>query len=278
LEAIESTKFVNHIILNVSTIGSLTVLEQIVVGFGRDRGPRHRCGDNGLLSGGRVGQVVIYLTNLVDSIASNSLVAVKPNDRSPYLRDILIRVALSKDTPSSAAVLRSLLALSSLHRHGFQSHATRLKLSALSALAASAKTGLNTHEVIPHVATLMLLCCFEVRIPATVRVHGSNFSLQIQHASETSSQWLSYISSVKTVLRAAHLGIVERDSDLSALLYWVEYHDVLARFSLRYWRHPAEGTLPGDPNIIAQQISIHKVYEVCFLVDNRRYGFTYDSK
>jgi hypothetical protein len=73
-----------------------------------------------------------------------------------------MRVALSQSTTSSTAVLHSLLALSSLHRHGLQAHAAKLKLSALSALAASAKIGVQAHDLVPHVSALMLLCSFEV--------------------------------------------------------------------------------------------------------------------
>jgi hypothetical protein len=87
-----------------------------------------------------------------------------------------MRVALSEATESSAAVLQSLLALSSLHRHGLQPHAARLKLSALSALAASAKTGVGGHEVISHVAGLMLLCCFEVRMTRNLNVHKAKLN------------------------------------------------------------------------------------------------------
>lgn len=79
------------------------------------------------------------------------------------MRDVLIRIALSNNAPLSTAVLQSLLAFSSVHRHGLQSHATQLKLSAISILAASAKTGVDVNQVMLHVATLMLLCCFEVR-------------------------------------------------------------------------------------------------------------------
>ncbi|KAF2425546.1 hypothetical protein EJ08DRAFT_400259 [Tothia fuscella] len=45
--------------------------------------------------------------------------------------EILMRVALESDSPSTAAVVRSLLALSSLHRYGVQSQAMDLKTSSL---------------------------------------------------------------------------------------------------------------------------------------------------
>ncbi len=104
------------------------------------------------------------LTYLVDSVASKSLIAINPKEGFPTLRNVLVRMALSNSTLSSAAVLQSLLALSSLHRHGVQSHAARLKLSALTILSTSAKTGVDPAEVMSHVASLMLLCCFEVRV------------------------------------------------------------------------------------------------------------------
>ena len=205
------------------------------------------------------------MTRLVDSVASNSLTAVSPSEGAPNLRDIIIRVALSNDTLSSAAVLQSLLAFSSLHRHGLQLHAAQLQLSALSMLAASARSGVGTHEVISHIAALMLLCCFEVRIKSDVRFYGTNLSLQIQQWSGTSSQWMNYISGVKKVLGAVRLDSVQRNSDMAALLYWVAYHDVLAQFSLHYWRrrHPVEEILPGDIDILGQQLSIFKALEVC---------------
>ena len=98
----------------------------------------------------------------VHTVASHSITAVSPSSGSPNLREVLLRVALSRGTQSSIAVLKSLLALSSLHRHGLQKHAARLKVSALSALAEAAKTGVEGKEAIAHVAALMLLCCFEV--------------------------------------------------------------------------------------------------------------------
>ncbi|KAF4634342.1 hypothetical protein G7Y89_g3766 [Cudoniella acicularis] len=198
------------------------------------------------------------LVQYFESIASKSLTTVK--EGAPDLRDVLIRIALSNGAPLSTAVLQSLLAFSSLHRHGLQSHAARLKLSAISALAASARTGVGVHQVISHVATLMLLCCFE-----------------IQQASEASTQWLFYISGVKNVLRAAHLGPVQNTSDMAALLYWVSYHDVLAKFSLYYWRHrhPLQNTLHDDFAIQVPQISFGELVKVCLKPILSRYNFAH---
>jgi hypothetical protein len=78
-----------------------------------------------------------------------------------------MRLALSDDTPSSKAVLRSILALSSLHRHGLQLKAVELKVSSLNALAIASKSKLSIKEVIQHVAAGMLLCSFEVGISSS---------------------------------------------------------------------------------------------------------------
>ena len=75
-----------------------------------------------------------------------------------------MRAARSNSSDSATAVLRSLLALASLHRYGIQSQAMGLKISSLNALAAASdsKSSLGVMEVIQHVATGMLLCSFEV--------------------------------------------------------------------------------------------------------------------
>lgn len=71
-------------------------------------------------------------------------------------------MAVAGDSPSSSALLQSLLALSSLHRYGVQSQALELKISSIKALAAASHADLGSKEVIQHVATGMLLCSFEV--------------------------------------------------------------------------------------------------------------------
>ncbi|OQE03170.1 hypothetical protein PENSOL_c001G05336 [Penicillium solitum] len=136
--------------------------------------------------------------------------------------NILIRMALVNNSPSTAAVLRSLLALSSLHRSGLQSQAAELKIAALNALSVASNREISAMETIQHVAAGMLLCSYE-----------------IYQASCTSGQWRSYIIGVKSVIKASSLDTFKRDSDFNALLDWVYYHDVLSRFSLTHW-HPPE--------------------------------------
>jgi hypothetical protein len=180
------------------------------------------------------------------------------------LRDIVIRVALSNDAPPSAAVLKSLLAFSSLHRYGFHSQAAQLKESALSALAVAAKAGVSANDVIPHLAAGMLLCCFEVRMKTAVRSYRTNLNVQIQLPSETSSHWSYHISGVKNLLMIAGHGSMEWDSDMTVLTNWVFYHDALASFSLRHWQH--RGSTKADLleylNIQAPQIDMDKFIKV----------------
>ena len=92
----------------------------------------------------------------------------------------------------------------------------------------------------------------------------TDFSIQIQEASETSSQWLFYIHSVKNVLKAARLSSIDINDDWAALLSWVSYHDVMAQFSIHYWRRrpQAREMLPPNLDILAQQSSVGGVLEV----------------
>lgn len=74
-------------------------------------------------------------------------------------------MSLSNDTLSATALLRSLLAFSSLHRHGLQSQACELKISALGALAATSESEeLDTEGAVQHIAAGMLLYSFEVKL------------------------------------------------------------------------------------------------------------------
>jgi len=75
---------------------------------------------------------------------------------------VLIRIALASNTSSALAVLHALLAFSALHRYNVSAQAVELKISALGALTAVPDGKIGTLEAIQHVATGMLLMCFEV--------------------------------------------------------------------------------------------------------------------
>lgn len=82
------------------------------------------------------------------------------------IRDVLVRMALSDDTPSATAILKSALALSSYHRYKDHSRTDQLKIAALRALAASTKGIIGAEDSIRHVAAGMLLCTLEARNPS----------------------------------------------------------------------------------------------------------------
>ena len=75
---------------------------------------------------------------------------------------------------------------------------------------------------------------------------------------------MCYISGVQNVLGAVSLGTVENNSDMAALLYWVSYHNILAQFSLSYWRqfHPAKEKMLGDLDVLIQEIGSF-AFDVC---------------
>ncbi|KAI1497640.1 fungal-specific transcription factor domain-containing protein [Biscogniauxia marginata] len=148
------------------------------------------------------------------------------------LGNVLVRIALEGQTASAAAVLQALLAFSSLHRYGLQSQAVELKIAALRGLVEGlAAPGLGAKETIQHAATGMLLCSFEVH-----------------QSSCTSGQWTGYLGGVETVINASSIKtLLHLGSDVAVLLDWVYYHDVLARFSLLYWKREGAPELPSSP-------------------------------
>jgi len=81
------------------------------------------------------------------------------------IRNILLQMALSDGSPTTKAVMQSMLAVSSLHRFGPRSQAINLKVSALRTLAESLVTGIDTKGAFQHIAAGMLLCTFEVTTP-----------------------------------------------------------------------------------------------------------------
>ncbi|KAL2179551.1 uncharacterized protein P884DRAFT_267962 [Thermothelomyces heterothallicus CBS 202.75] len=48
-----------------------------------------------------------------------------------------------------------------------------------------------------------------------------------------------------------HSANVENDADLAALLYWVYYHDVLARFGARHWHRNPKGRPSASSDVEA---------------------------
>ncbi|RSM03261.1 hypothetical protein CDV31_010537 [Fusarium ambrosium] len=135
------------------------------------------------------------------------------------IREVLVRMALSDDTPSATAILKSALALASYHRDKDHSHADRLKIAALRALATSTQGTIGADESIRHVAAGMLLC-----------------TLEIYQISAASSHWLWYVCGSKKIIKSAKLDEIAQSNDTTTLIGWVHYCDVLSRFSLRHWQ------------------------------------------
>lgn len=131
-------------------------------------------------------------------------------------------MAFSSGTPASQALLYSLLAFSSLHRHGPQSQALQHKVGALSKLSESIARGAHGEEAFQHSAASMVLCAFEV-----------------QQQADGCQYWTWYVCGSRDMLnRAIGDRPSLRDGDSAALVNWVHYYDVLARFSTRHWHWP----------------------------------------
>ncbi|KAI9896922.1 hypothetical protein N3K66_007944 [Trichothecium roseum] len=141
---------------------------------------------------------------------------------------------------SSRAVTKSLLALTSLHRYGLCEHAIKSKIATLRALYdASHESSISRAEAMQHVAAGMMLCSFE-----------------IHQSSCTSDQWTWYICGIKGVIRRSLAGGgTSEDPDVAALLDWVYYHDVMARFSMSH----CIDKVPGGTDASAW-LSLRRVY------------------
>ncbi|KAK4244354.1 putative oxidoreductase [Corynascus novoguineensis] len=205
------------------------------------------------------------IANAIRYAASKSL-AIFGRDPAE-LGNVLMRIALVKNTASATALFRSILALSSLHRHGIHSRAIELKISAIKALAAASGSSLDAVEAMQHVAAGMLLSSFETH-----------------QATCTSGDWTRYLRGAKHVIDAAGLDELPHDDDLAALLDWVYYQDVLSRFSVRHWHRDAQGkpaaesdvesvtgTLRAKPSKAAPPALrlIELLSDVCDIISNR---------
>ncbi|KAI0154646.1 hypothetical protein GGR57DRAFT_466227 [Xylariaceae sp. FL1272] len=138
------------------------------------------------------------------------------------LGDSLIRLGLGSDTPTGVAVLKALLAFSSIHRDGVQVQAGNLKISALKALSLSVgMDDLSSFETVQQLAASMLL-----------------YSFEIHKACCTSGQWTSYLLGVNSLLSAL-LRDEARHDEIPELQDWAYYNTVMAQFTLRYWSPPS---------------------------------------
>ncbi|KAI2627604.1 fungal-specific transcription factor domain-containing protein [Hypoxylon sp. NC1633] len=155
--------------------------------------------------------------------ASSNLAVFEP-DKNEFL-GLLLRLALSDSSPSSAAVLQSALALSSFHRHGLQASVFRFKARALHTLVISSKHCTESSTVVQHVAANMILCHLEMLgMPNTV------------------SLWFCHLTGARALINNADLDSQSFRGEFARLLDWADYHMVMSRFSHRHWYINGEGT------------------------------------
>ncbi|KAH7138209.1 fungal-specific transcription factor domain-containing protein [Dendryphion nanum] len=162
-------------------------------------------------------------TELVDyfsSVASNSLAAF--GQSTATIKRALIRMALVENTPSSRAVLQSMLAFSQLHRDGCQVQTYKYVKSALRNLTSTANANMTKHQAAQHMCAGMILC-----------------SAHILRDWDGPFHWIWYICSSKEIAKTVGMKWLDSESDALVILRWVYYHDVLSRFSLRHWRFRA---------------------------------------
>ncbi|CAI7626966.1 unnamed protein product [Penicillium pancosmium] len=136
------------------------------------------------------------------------------------LWELLFKLSFSDDSPASMAVLRAMLSLAYLYRHGHGNEALRLKVAALNSLGTAMKENVTgTREIYQHVAAGMLLCAFELFLQ-----------------SESSFQWPLYLSGAKNMLHNICEGGHPKLMEVDHLVIWLHYHDILGKFASRHWR------------------------------------------
>ncbi|EHK47828.1 hypothetical protein TRIATDRAFT_291123 [Trichoderma atroviride IMI 206040] len=152
--------------------------------------------------------------------APSTLAIFEPN-KSDFL-GLLVRLALSDNSPASMAVLHSALALSSFHRNGLKADVYRLKARALRILITSCIPSIEDPLIVQHIAASMILCHLEV-------------SLKMLGMPNSVSVWFCHLSEAKHLIDNASVSSQCFRREFSGILGWVDYHMVMARFSIRHW-------------------------------------------
>ncbi|KAI1266678.1 fungal-specific transcription factor domain-containing protein [Xylariaceae sp. FL1019] len=154
------------------------------------------------------------------------------NQTTNLIRDLLMSMTLAYDTLPGQGLFCALLAFSSLRRSGLHQETMKFKVAALHALSASAKEAAKGWvEAVQHVATLMVLCAFEILLPT-----------------ESSTEWLWYIRGAMRIVQEAHLESKLGNIRIGSLLEWVYYHHTLSRFTLKNWRHKSTMDVSRHPD------------------------------
>jgi hypothetical protein len=175
----------------------------------------------------------------VSLVGAKTLLTFSPD--AVALKNLVIRMALSDNTPSSTAVLHSLLALAQVNRDRRQVQTYKLAASAFRNLATSATTSLNRHEAVQHAVAGMLLGSGHVStISLAPELHL--LSLKILRDRKKSEQWMWYICNAKNLVKAANLDWDVHASDMNTTMSWIYYHDALGKLCLRHWLLRQSGT------------------------------------
>ncbi|KAF5553189.1 Arginine metabolism regulation II [Fusarium napiforme] len=151
--------------------------------------------------------------SLIKGPGVGPITRLSPADQSSF------QYSLSDFSPSSTAVLRSALALASLHRANSPQITARNKIAALRKLAESTQGRISVTDSACHIAAGMILS-----------------TLEIQQNSMKSSHWLWYACGAAKIVKTAGLDVDNLDHDTAALVGWVHYYNTLSRFSLRHWQ------------------------------------------
>lgn len=170
------------------------------------------------------------LLRIVRHVASTSLATFGQD--ATHVGRILLQIGLQERTSSSAALLQTIVAFSSLHRYGLRPQSVEAKITALGYLArGSVDASSGAIGALQHIGTCMLLCSFEVH-----------------QASCTSGQWIQYLEGVKQVVETCSVTtLLEYCPDVVVLLDWLYYYEILARFSLLYWNRNETSDLSFTP-------------------------------
>lgn len=107
---------------------------------------------------------IIMISRLLKQPVETAVIAIFPvlQTTQSKLCQILLRMALEDESPSSKAMLNSIFALAAFIRDGNKSHTARYKLAALDYLMVSTEQGITCHTSIKHIAAGIILCIFEV--------------------------------------------------------------------------------------------------------------------
>ncbi|KAB5547357.1 fungal-specific transcription factor domain-containing protein [Coniochaeta sp. 2T2.1] len=145
-------------------------------------------------------------------------------------RDLLMRMALQDDGPSSQAVLFSLLSLTTLHQQQhWNEDAVTFKSRSIRALTDSAKYGgkLTLETILQHMAAALVLCRIEISL-----------------AIDSSTLWCLFVCGINTLLQEArqkHMtSMILASEDVRLLYRIVHYHFTMSEFGLRHWIRPGD--------------------------------------